>query len=489
MRIKTLINLLFSVTLLCICGCANNISPKVYNVMDYGAKGDSLTIDSPAINKAISDASEAGGGTVYIPKGVYSCYSIRLASNVKIQFEAGTVIKAAQYTESEGYDEAEPNPYFRYQDFGHSHWRNSLIWGIGLENITICGPGYIDGSLLSDGFSKDIDNSTSIECDFTLKKGSANKVLALKECKNVILKDFTVFRGGHFALLATGVDCLEIENLTVDTNRDGLDIDCCKDVTIKNCIINSPWDDAIVMKASYALGRYKACENVNISGCVISGYNIGSVIDGTKQKDLISDFPRNPLFRSSGRIKLGTESSCDFKNICATDCRLEYCGGLHVESTDGAHIQNITFTNINIEDCVDSPIFVMIGSRLRSPEGREVGCIDNVKFTNITSNNARPEYGVIVTGYHDHYVSNIEFNNVALNSRGGLTPDNARKEVLEVQKEYPDPKTFGTMPSSGMYLRHVKGITFNNVTFSFNIPDTRQMYVVEDCGDINTPLI
>ena len=79
-------------------------SKTVYNVKDFGAKGDSLTIDSPAINLAITAASENGGGTVYIPKGIYSCYSIRLASNIKIELEEGAVLKAAQYTDEMGFD-------------------------------------------------------------------------------------------------------------------------------------------------------------------------------------------------------------------------------------------------------------------------------------------------------------------------------------------------------------------------------------------------
>ena len=90
---------------------------------------------------------------------------------------------------------------------------------------------------------------------------------------------------GHFALLATGVEHLTLLNLKVDTNRDGFDIDCCRNVRISQCTVNSPWDDAIVLKASYALGRFKDTENVTISDCYVSGFDKGSVLDGSWQLD------------------------------------------------------------------------------------------------------------------------------------------------------------------------------------------------------------
>lgn len=465
---------------LLVVACSGAIDKTVYNVKDFGAKGDSLTIDSPAINLAITAASETGGGTVYIPKGIYSCYSIRLASNIKIKLEEGAVLKAAQYTDEMGFDLAEPNDFYRYQDFGHSHWKNSLIWGIGLQNVTICGKGKIDGELLSDGF-RDLAQSTAIDSDFVLKDGVANKAIALKECKNVIIKDITIDNGGHFCILATGVDNMTISGIIIDSERDGIDIDCCKNVVVENCTVNTPWDDAIVMKTSYALGYYADCDNISISGCNISGYEVGTILSGERLPVKATTLNKYILRRSSGRIKCGTESSGNFKNISITDCTLEYCGGLHIESTDGALIDNISYTNVTLRECVDSPIFIMIGSRLRSPEGCKVGSINNISFNNIKSYETRADYGVIITGYKDNYVSDIEFCDIYIQSKGGFTKEDAIKVVPEIEKQYPDPKTFGIMPSAGMYLRHVRGTSFNNVDFAFINPDTRPLIVNEDC--------
>ena len=125
------------------------LQAATYNVRDFGAKADGKTIDSPAINRAIEAAAQDSGGTIYLPAGEYACYSIRLKSNIHLYLEQGARIIAAFPGKEEGYDLAEPNEHNKYQDFGHSHWKNSLIWGIGLENITISGPGLIYGKGLT----------------------------------------------------------------------------------------------------------------------------------------------------------------------------------------------------------------------------------------------------------------------------------------------------------------------------------------------------
>jgi len=123
----------------------------VYNVRTYGAKGDGKTLDSPAINKAIESASKAGGGTVYFPAGTYCSYSIRLKDNIHLYFSNGAVLLAAQPRGGKGYDPAEPSEFTRYQDFGHSHFQNSLIWGSGVR--TVRSDGY--GTIYGDGLTRE----------------------------------------------------------------------------------------------------------------------------------------------------------------------------------------------------------------------------------------------------------------------------------------------------------------------------------------------
>ena len=163
---------------------------------------------------------------------------------------------ANRATDGPGYDPPEPNPHDQYQDHGHSHWHNSLIWGEDLENVAITGTGIIDGRGLT--WNADPAHPTG------------NKAIALKRCRNVMLRDFTIFRGGHFAVLATGCRQVTIDHVTIDSNRDGLDIDSCQHVTINNCDINTPNDDAIVLNSSFARGEARATEDVTIAQ--IAGY-------------------------------------------------------------------------------------------------------------------------------------------------------------------------------------------------------------------------
>ncbi|HEV2499966.1 MAG TPA: glycosyl hydrolase family 28-related protein, partial [Terriglobia bacterium] len=217
-----------------------------YDVRTFGATGDGRTLDTPAINKAIEAAAGAGGGTVWFPAGTYLCYSIHLKSNVTLYLDHGATILAAEPPAegaSGGYDPPEPGPEPQYQDFGHSHWHNSLIWGIGLENLSILGPGLIWGK----GLRRSVGRNPH-------PAGIGDKAIALKNCHNVTLRDFSILQGGHFAILATGVDNFTIDNLVIDTNRDAMDIDCCHNVRVSNCTVNSPWDDGICPKSSYALG-------------------------------------------------------------------------------------------------------------------------------------------------------------------------------------------------------------------------------------------
>src|SRR5262249_60245508 len=116
-----------------------------YNVNSFGAAADGKPLDPAAINKTIDAAAAAGGGTVYFPAGNYLSVSIHLKSNIALYLDHGATIVAANTSHEAKYDLPEPNEWDKYQDFGHSHWRNSLIWGENLTNVSILGPGMIWG--------------------------------------------------------------------------------------------------------------------------------------------------------------------------------------------------------------------------------------------------------------------------------------------------------------------------------------------------------
>ncbi len=148
----------------------------------------------------------------------------------------------------------------------------------------------------------------------TLPAGVGNKAIALKNCRNVIFRDFTIYHGGHFGILATGVDNWLCDNLKIDTNRDGIDFDCCQNVRVSNCTVNSPYDDGICPKASFGLGYVRPTENVTITNCQVSGFAEGTLLDGTRQH------MAGAAWAASGRIKLGTEANGGFHNVTVSNC-------------------------------------------------------------------------------------------------------------------------------------------------------------------------
>uniref|UniRef100_UPI0035CB9059 rhamnogalacturonidase n=1 Tax=uncultured Sphingomonas sp. TaxID=158754 RepID=UPI0035CB9059 len=448
-------------------------APAWHDVRRYGATGDGHTIDTPAINRAIDAAAAAGGGTVHFPAGTYACYTIRLRSRVALHLDIGATILAAPAPTGggAGYDVAEPqDPAIApFQDFGHNHWRNSLIWGDGLHDIAIIGAGLIWGKGLGRGDGKDgyLHDPTG--------PGTANKAIALKNCRNVLLRDLKMLACGWFAVLATGVDNLTIDNLLVDTTRDGFDIDCCRNVRIVNCTVNSPYDDGICPKSSYALGYPRATENVTIANCMVTGnYEVGSLIDGSWRK-----MPASFAKTVHGRIKFGTESNGAFRNITITNCVFDDSQGLAFESVDGATFEDVTVSNITMRGSFSSPLFLRLGRRLRGPAGRPVGTMRRILISNVVSSHAGwlPS---IIAGLPGHPIEDIKISDVFLHQRGGAPAAMAALTPPLAELAYPEPTMFGDLPATGFFIRDARNIELSNVEVAVEAADPRPAFRLED---------
>lgn len=465
-----------------------------FNVKNFGARGDGRNLDTPAINRTIDAAAAAGGGTVRFPAGNYLSVSIHLKSNIALYLDPGATIIAANTSSDAKYDPPEPNEWDQYQDFGHSHWHNSLIWGENLTNVSILGPGKIWGKGLvrsgaqsrtqqqNDALNAARSNEPKTPFGYpnprdAVESGWANKSISLKLCRNVIIRDVTILHGGHFAILATGVDNLTIDNLKIDTNRDGIDVDACKNVRISNCTVNSPFDDGICPKSSFALGYARATENVTITNCQVSGYDEGTLLDGTYKRDF-----RNPngSFSPTGRIKFGTESNGGFKNITISNCVFDYCRGLALETVDGGLLEDVTISNITMRDISNSPIFLRLGSRVRGPEGTTAGALRRVNISNVIVYNAEQRYASIISGIPNHDIEDLTLSGIRIYYRGGGTPQQAALEPPEKESDYPEPTMFGETPAYGFFIRHVRGIEMSDVEVSYQKEDARAPFVLTD---------
>ncbi len=467
-------------------GAANSAAPApaIFSVRQYGATGDGKTLDTDAVNRAIYAAAAAGGGLVLFPPGTYLCFSIHLKSNVHIHLEEGAAIVAAdsplpgQSTGYNGatYDAAEPKTAWDpYQDYGHNHWHNSLIWGEDIHDFSITGTGLIFGKGLSFGANRAARGNYPIYV--AEQPGVGNKAIALKSCYNVLLRDFALLKGGHFGLLLTGVDNLTIDNLRIDTDRDGMDIDCCQNVRVSNCTVNSPWDDGICPKSSYALGYARPTRNLTITNCFVTGcYQLGTVIDGTWKK-----FPPAPRPYGTGRIKCGTESNGGFINITISNCVFEGCLGYALESVDGALLEDITITNTTMRDLASGPLFLRLGARLRGPkESTKVGTLKRVLISNLACYNAPMRISSILSGIPGYSIEDVKLSNIYIGTAGGATTDAAQIQVPEREDSYPEPSMFGPMPASGFFLRHVRNLEMSHVEIANATPDARPAFYLTD---------
>ncbi|HEX6716135.1 MAG TPA: glycosyl hydrolase family 28-related protein [Pyrinomonadaceae bacterium] len=471
-----------------------------FDVKKFGAKGDGKALDSPAINKAIDAAAAAGGGTVLFTAGTYRSFSIHLKSNIALFLDQGATIIAADPRDGDGkYDLPEPNQWDQYQDFGHSHWHNSLIWGENLENISILGPGRILGK----GLVRTGNQSRTKEQNDVLEKqgpdpkagpfgypnardavepGWGNKSISLRLCRNVIIRDISILHGGHFAILATGVDNLTIDNVKIDTNRDGIDVDACKNVRISNCTVNSPFDDGICPKSSYALGYARVTENMTITNCQVSGYDEGTLFDGTYKRDFRN---ANGTFSPTGRIKFGTESNGGFKNITVSNCVFDYSRGLALEAVDGALLEDVTISNLTMRDISNSPIFLRLGSRNRGPkETTKVGAMRRVIISNVVVYNADPKYSSIISGIPGYMIEDVQLSNIRVYAKGGGTKEQAALDPLERENIYPEPTMFGELPAYGFFIRHIKGLQMRDVEVSYLSRDLRPAFWLNDVSGV-----
>ena len=260
---------------------------------------------------------------------------------------------------------------------------------------------------------------------------------------------------------------------------------------ITNCKINTPSDDALVLKSSYALKKPVVCEHIAISSCNITGYKCGTLLDGT--------YVPEPVGWVCGRFKLGTESNGGYRNISLTNCTFMYSSGLAFEEVDQGRMENIVVSNITMSHVHHYPIYITTGCRNRGP--KEVAEVDSegnlsyrkvtqpssardIQISNVIADDCDSLCSIIVTGMKDEPVRNVWLSNIRLYFKGGGTKDLVHKNYREQGTNYPEPKFAGWTPAYGLYARHVEGLYVRDVTFRYERPDYRPAVVLDNVRDV-----
>jgi polygalacturonase len=263
---------------------------------------------------------------------------------------------------------------------------------------------------------------------------------------------------------------MTIDNVTIDTDRDGIDIDCCRNTMVSNCRINSPSDDGLCPKSTCALGRSIITENLTIVNCQVSGFKEGALLDGTMK----------PRRGGQGRIKLGTESTGGFRNITIANCTFRSCKGLALEEVDGGIMENITINNITMMDVWDYPIYITLGSRNRGPNVTGPSRAKNILISNVIATGVERKSGIQITGMPGQDIEGVRLDNIRLVFDGGGTKDDALLTPPELGTGYPEPSRIGTMPSYGVFARHVRDLELANIQVSVAKEDLRPAMVCDD---------
>ncbi len=458
--------------------CLSAAQAKDYNIVSYGAKNDTTVLSTTALQRAIDECSQAGGGRVVIPTGNYKIGSIELRSNVHLYFEQGATLYGS--TRLEDYRPMKSD----YVSLRTQTTTIQLIYADKVKNVCIDGHGTIDGR--GRAFKKLSWNDEGI---------TRPHLLRFIQSADITIRDITLCNSGCWMQHYLACDRLHIDGIKVfnrnNYNNDALDLDGCHDVIVTNIMADSD-DDAITLKSTSP----RLCENIRISDCVVSSH--------------------------CNAVKLGTETNGGFRNISisgivvkpSSDQQEKFFGqwtgssAISLEIVDGGVLENVSVSDINVEG-TESPIFIRLGNRGRgyklrdgkgtlSGNGNEdtiaelipidhIGHINGVRLDNILIRNAGPT-GCSITGLPGHPVENVSLSNITLHHKGGVgfaelpTIEKALKD--EKEKEYPEATMWGTLPAKGFYVRHARNVQFQNIQVMTESPDARPDYVRVDTEDL-----
>jgi hypothetical protein len=447
---------------------SSDLGARIYNIRDFGAKGDGKTLDTAALQAAIDACTRDGGGTVLVPAGTFVIGTTELKSNVTLHLAASATLLGSG--DGKDYHAIAAIPLSGDSTLGDGNW--ALLYAVEANNITVEGQGTIDGQghLFNNYAQKDQPPPAGI---FGPQRPYH---LLFHRCHNIVVRDLQLLRCAFHSIRVIQSERVWMEGLyihnRVNVNNDGFHFISARYVTISNCVLLVQ-DDACAL--------FGSCQFVTVTNCVFS--------------------TRWSVFRFGGG---------DVKNISVSNCVIYETYGCPIKIGAGRMtLENVSFSNLILQD-VTGPIAVNFSGRSRNEDGgappAPAGFVRNLSFSNIRATvvaapqperyTDMPTIGKIypgeqhscitLNGLEGAWIENVTFNDVHVTYAGGGSAQlAAKRNVPQTTREY-----FGVWgeepvgpPAYGLFARNVKGLTLNNVRFTVAEPDLRPAVVFDNVQD------
>ncbi len=419
--------------------------PPVFNILNYGAIGNACTLNTTAIQAAIEACSQLGGGTVYVPAGVYVTGSIALESNITLFIDAGATLLGSE----------DKNDYpiidGRWEGIDQKTYA-PLIRGSNLSHIAVVGRGTVDGR---GAYWWKMFRAGTLEYP-------RPRLIGFTNCTNVLITGITLTNSPSWTVNPVRCDNVTMSRLTIlnpanSPNTDGLNPDSCRNVRISDCHIDVG-DDCITLKSGKEdAGRENLlpCENIAITNCTMT-HGHGGVVIGSEM---------------SGGVRRVVISNCVFTG---TD------RGIRIKSRRGRGgvVEDIQATNI-VMDKVLCPFVINLyyepGSwaakkildKRPYPLAEDTPQVRHIQFTNITAREVQSA-AAFIYGLAEMPVEDVSFSHISISmaENAPAGPPDMSPGVKSMQQA-----GFLAWNVRGLKLRHIeitnpKGPAFNlsNVT-------------------------
>lgn len=431
---------------------------RVYNIRDFGAKGDGTTLDTAAVQAAIDACHDARGGTVVVPAGNFLTGTLELKSFITLHLSAAGCLLGS----------GNPSDYRAGNGVPDSNGNIVLLSGANAEHITIEGNGTIDGNGAK--FYNGKGDMTGPGQNSREGYSQRPHLLVFYNCVNLRIRDVFLTASAYHCLRTLECQHVHYSGVRiynrVNKNNDGFHLVSNQYLHLVNCDVQCQ-DDACALFGSNKW--------VTITNCSFS--------------------TRWSIFRFGGG---------DPENITISNCLIYDTFGCPVKMrfSRTTHAQNILFSNLVFQN-VTGPISIGYDSRARRRNDSDsaeppLGFVRNIAFHGIRattvaegkqfadmkwSQGYRPgetRTCIILNGVNEARLENISLSDVHATFEGGGTAAEARAEVPQVAGEYFE---IGTPPAYGIYARNVRGLTLNNVRLEVTKPDLRPAVILDRVTD------